>query len=683
MIRVTIGVAGSLGGRLGRHAARGAGRRRRAARGAGRRGRRAAGRAGPADRGAGHPARAGRAPGCTCTRRRPTSTAPGPTSARSWPAPRSPTAVRDGALAVFERLAVAEGRVHRVPPDDVHFHEVGALDALADVVGRGRRVRAPGPRPARRLAGGAGQRLGARRARRRPDPRPGGAGAAGRGPGARRAGAAEMCTPTGAALRRRARDGLVARCPPMRVRRVGIGRRRPGPGRAAQRRPAGAGRARGRRGRPAGPVVLEANVDDLDPRLWPGVLDALFAAGASDAWLTPILMKKGRPAHTLSVLCAPEAVPTVQAAVFAHDLDDRAAGACPWARSRWSATHGVGRGARRPGGREGRRTGGRVVNVSVEYEDVAALARATGPAGQGGRCAPRPRRPRRPTRCGGAERTQAESGANRACPRPSGPRRLAPPAGPALRRAGALRRLDGGARAVRASASCRGTCCTRAWPGSWAGRSAPWSSLVGALVLLAWIPLRERPGWARSATSWSSALAVDAALAVSCRRRRAGRPDRASPRPASLLQRRRHRRLHRRAPRPRTAGRADDRAGAAHRRVGRLVRHAHRGGRRRHRLAARRDRSAWRTVLYALAIGPLVHAAAPPAVGAPPPGRHEAAPAAADLPVTGRSIRWPEAGGHHRDDGEDERPRSPHAPERPGGEDQQRGQLDADARPPR
>jgi uncharacterized protein (TIGR00299 family) protein len=285
-------------------------------------------------------------------------------------APLDP-AVRDGALAVFERLAVAEGRVHRVDPESVQFHEVGALDALADVVGvvagfehlRLTRLTASP------VALGSGSARGAHGVVPIPGPAvlellAGVPVLAGPVP-------AEACTPTGAALLAARVDDWTT-LPPMRVQRVGLGAggrdpaEQPNVVRLVLGEPAD---------EPVDAVVLETNVDDLDPRLWPGVLEELLAAGASDAWLTPILMKKGRAAHTLSVLCRPEVVAAVQSAVFATSstigLRTHAVGKV--ALDRTEAAVEV------LGGRVGvkvARSGGRVVNVSVEFDDVAALARA-------------------------------------------------------------------------------------------------------------------------------------------------------------------------------------------------------------------------------------------------------------------------------------------------------------------
>jgi uncharacterized protein (TIGR00299 family) protein len=285
-----------------------------------------------------------------------------------------PTPVREGSLAVFERLAVAEGRVHRIEPEAVHFHEVGALDALADVVGvvAGFEHLGLDRLHASAVTLGSGSARSAHGVVPIPGPAvlellqgvPVTAGPV----------ASEMCTPTGAALLA-ARVDEWGPLPPMRVERTGTGAggrdpvELPNVVRLVLGEPAAAG--------PVGPVVIECNVDDLDPRLWPGVLDALFAAGASDAWLTPILMKKGRPAHTLSALCRPEAVADVQAAIFTttSSIGLRIVPVGKTALERTTSSVEV------LGGRVGIKVAvhdGRVRNVSVEYEDVAALARATG-----------------------------------------------------------------------------------------------------------------------------------------------------------------------------------------------------------------------------------------------------------------------------------------------------------------
>ena len=68
---------------------------------------------------------------------------------------------------------------------------------------------------------------------------------------------------------------------------------------------------------------IEANVDDLDPRIWPRVIEQLLAVGADDAWITPIVMKKGRPAFTLGVLCGDGVADEVRRAHLHRDQFDR------------------------------------------------------------------------------------------------------------------------------------------------------------------------------------------------------------------------------------------------------------------------------------------------------------------------------------------------------------------------
>jgi len=224
--------------------------------------------------------------------------------------------VRDLALQVFERLAVAEATVHGSDPLDVSFHEVGALDAIADVVGvsagfdhlgHDQVVVSP-------VAVGTGSVQGAHGVM--PVPPPAVAELLRGVPSYAGPGTAELCTPTGAALLTTLATAWGPQ-PPMTVETIGVG--------AGGRDPAGHANVLrlfvgsdldrlDRRG--DGPLLIESNIDDLDPRVWPNVISALLTAGASDAWLTPILMKKGRPAHTLSVLVSSDRADAVRSAIF-------------------------------------------------------------------------------------------------------------------------------------------------------------------------------------------------------------------------------------------------------------------------------------------------------------------------------------------------------------------------------
>ncbi len=279
---------------------------------------------------------------------------------------------RDRAVAVFARLAEAEGQVHGIPAADVHFHEVGALDSIADVVGVCAALTDLGITSvsAGEVAVGSGRVRSAHGDLPVPVP------AVARlaiGWRVNAAGSGELATPTGMALV----TALAQTCenlPSLTVRSVGVGAGskdtdgRPNVTRVIVGEPA----AVTRRAAEAA-LLLETNVDDQDPRLWPAILTHLLEAGAADAWLTPILMKKGRPAHTLSVLCEPGRVEALRELIFTdtstigvreHHVDKHALDRLWYDIALGEDTVAV----------KVAHRGGSIVQVTPEFDSVTALA---------------------------------------------------------------------------------------------------------------------------------------------------------------------------------------------------------------------------------------------------------------------------------------------------------------------
>ena len=291
------------------------------------------------------------------------------------------TEVRRRAQRIFRRLAEAEAKVHRKEVELVTFHEVGAVDSIVDIVAVSAGLSLLGIE--RAFASPVPTGLGMVRTEHGLMPVPGPAvvellrGA----PVFTRGVTAELVTPTGAAILAAVAEGY-GELPLMRVESVGYGagvqefdfpnvlRILVGLEEDLASAPSGAAAA-------PGEVVLETNIDDLNPELYEYVLERLFAAGAQDAWLTPIVMKKSRPAVTLSVLCSTEREATMRQVLFRETgtLGVRTTQVEKHALEREllkvETTHGPV--AVKVGLLEGRR-----VSVSPEYEDCVRVAREAG-----------------------------------------------------------------------------------------------------------------------------------------------------------------------------------------------------------------------------------------------------------------------------------------------------------------
>jgi uncharacterized protein (TIGR00299 family) protein len=283
-------------------------------------------------------------------------------------------AVRDMAARVFRRLAEAEARVHGTTPDRVHFHDVGALDAIVDVtgaciglnllgvdalhvgwlpVGGGfvdgphGRIPVPGPATAELLKGFPTLDPGIRR---------------------------ELVTPTGAAILTTLAAGAGA-MPAMRVTAVGYGAgtmELPTPnvlrvflGEAAVVAPV------------ATVMQVETTVDDMSPQLYEPLLERLLEAGALDVFLTPVIMKRSRPGVVLTALCEPDRVADLSRLLFEES---------PTLGVRWTAYQRsrLDREMVRLDTAYGpvtfkvSRLEGRVVTVTPEFEEIRRIAREKG-----------------------------------------------------------------------------------------------------------------------------------------------------------------------------------------------------------------------------------------------------------------------------------------------------------------
>jgi hypothetical protein len=236
-------------------------------------------------------------------------------------------AAKETALAIFEALGAAEAKIHGVEVEKVHFHEVGAVDAIVDIVCAAVASRALGVdewvcSPLNLGSGTVACAHG-----NFPVPAPATAELLKDAPVFSSGIEAELVTPTGAAIVKALASRFVS-LPPMKIKSVGYGAGSRDFERHANVLRVLVGERVEAETQHAASLhegsqketitVLEANLDDLNPQVFGYVLDRLLAEGALDVFATPVQMKKSRPGLLLTVLAKPEDAPRLMQMIFAE-----------------------------------------------------------------------------------------------------------------------------------------------------------------------------------------------------------------------------------------------------------------------------------------------------------------------------------------------------------------------------
>jgi len=282
--------------------------------------------------------------------------------------------IKEKSKEIFQRIASVEGEMHRRPMEDIHFHEIGGLDSVVDIVGAVWGVRQLGIERIYVSRVNVGTGFVKCEHGTLPVPAPAALSLMKGKPIYSSGVEKELLTPTGAVLLSTlgSEFGIL---PPMKVDRIGYGA-----GRSDLPHPNLLRVMIGTFDTAAGMervMVVETNIDDMNPQFYDYVMERLLALEVMDVFLTPILMKKNRPATLLTVICSVERLPSVTRFLLRETTtlgmrwheEERARadreiitlqtkhGAIRFKLARWE---------------------GKLINLSPEYEDCKKLATQTG-----------------------------------------------------------------------------------------------------------------------------------------------------------------------------------------------------------------------------------------------------------------------------------------------------------------